>query len=768
MNSAIPPAGDSKRIARRSADNPLQLDQPDLVLERDGLRGSNSDFEELLQIFRRHRTLMLCIFLAVLIPGTAVMLMMPAAYTADATVLFDPRKRQVVSSEPVLGRAPADSQVLETVVESELQRILSRRVIDPVIEQFQLLRDPEFTQSLSAKWLASIRAWSFLSPGTKSAIADAAHALGQGPKPEGAGAVRQRVITTLLKRLNAQVQGHSTAIKIAFWSEDAAKAAAIVNAIADHYVQLSVQDSTTAVKDALATLNQRSDELRTKAAEAETAAERFRTDAHLVEDGHNGNLNSMKITAITTQLLQATADLASAQARLVQSESVAENPGASPDVLNSPVIQKLREEEAKEASALAEATSRSGTNYPIVIARQAALKAVQGRIQAEIENIIRGDQAALNGAKARVALLRDQLSDMWRQMVYNSPAEIQYHQLKVETDVRHSLYQEYLRRIQEISQQLGTAQPDTQVISSAETPIQPSWPNKVLLFPGIAFLAVTLSAGGAVLAHFLGKGFQSLEQAMDAFGDQTFVLVPQVRTQRQLRQGCCGNAWSEKSMPGGPYAEAIHSLRLHLRSSGPTFRTVLFASAVATEGKTTTAVSFARQEAFAGLKVLVIDADLRRPRVHGEHGVFEGSRPGLADVLVGEKSFDQVLQYDPKTKLMYISAGKTISSPIDLLSTPRMEEMLCEAAMRFDRVVVDSPAVIAVADARILTGLVDRTVYIVQWRRTPRNLALVAFDMLRQSGGFVVGPIFVQVDGVSKAYGGSPYIKNYMADQGHQ
>ncbi len=761
MNSAIPPAGNSNRIARIPADNPLHLGDPDLVLEREGLQPSNSDFQELLQIFRRHRTLMLSVLLVVLTLGTAVMLMLPAAYTADATVLFDPRKRQVVSSEPVLGRAPADSQVIETVVESEMQRILSRRVIDPVIEQFHLLQDPEFTLSLSDKWLASIQAWPFLSPGIKSVIADAVHALSRGPEPAGAGAAKQGVITTLQKRLSAQVQGHSTAIKITFWSEDAAKAAAIVNAIANQYVQLSVQDSTGAVKDALVTLNERSDELRTKAAEVESTAEKFRTDAHLIED-HNSNLNSMQITQITTQVLQAMGDLASAQARLVQTQSVAKNPSASPDVLSSPVIQKLREEEAKVASALAEVTSRSGNDYPMVIARQAALNAIRGRIQAEIENTIRGAQAARDGAMARVTLLRDHLSDMWRQMEQNSPAEIQYHQLKMEADVRHSLYQEYLRRIQEISQQLGTAQPDAQVISSAETPIRPSWPKKAVLIPGIAFLAATLAAGSAVLAQFMEKGFQSLDQAMGTFGDRPAVLVPRVRPQRQLRLGRCSDAWSEKSVPSGPYAEAIHSLRVQLRNSGPTFRTVLFASAVETEGKTMTAVSFARQEALAGLRVLVIDADLRRPRLHG---IFEGSSPGLAEALVGEKSFDQVLQHDPKTKLTYISAGRSVRSPVDLLSNPRMEEMLREAAIRFDRVIVDSPAVIAVADARILTGMVDRTVYVVQWRRTPRNLARMAFDMLRQSGGLVVGPVFVQVDGVSAAYGGSSYIKNYMGDR---
>ena len=757
MSSTVPPAGNSNRVARIPFDNSLQLEQPDLLYDRDGRRRSDSDLHQLLQIFRRHRTLMISVFLVVLVLGAVATLIMPAAYTADATVLFDPRKRQVVSSEPVLGRPTGDSQVLDTVVESELQRILSRRVIDPVIDQLQLSQDPEFIEPLSAKWEQSIQAWSFLPSGVRSTIDDAFRLLGLQPKPQDTASTRQIVMTTVLKRLKAEVQGHSTTIKITFWSENPAKAAAIVNAIADHYVQLSVQESTAAVRDALAILNLRSDELRTKASETETAAEKFRTVAHLIEDTHNGNLNSSQITQTTAQLLQARGDLATAEARVIASQSVAANTGASPDVLNSPVIQRLREEEAKEASALAEATSRSGSVYPLVIAHRAALYAVRSQIQAEIANIIRGNEAARDGAVARVTLLRNQLSDMWQGLEHNSAAEIQYHELKVEADVRHSLYEGYLRRIQEISQQLGTAQPDAQVLSEAETPIQASWPNKRLLFPAIAFLAVVLSAGSAVLSELLGKGFQSLERAKDMFGDQSFLLVPRVRAGRRGRSA---RGWSAK--PSGAYAEAIHSLRIQLRSSGPEFRTVLFASAVETEGKTTTPLSYARQEALAGLKVLVIDADLRRPVVQG---IFGGSGHGLVDLLAGEKSFDQVLQFDSQANLTFMSAGNAVSSPIDLLSTPKMVEVLREAAARFDRIIVDSPAVLAVADARVLTGLVDRTVYIIQWRRTPRNLALTAFDMLRRSGGSMVGPVFVQVDGGSEVYGGSSYVKTYMAER---
>jgi len=757
--SAMKPASIYGHLAKIPLDKPTDLNRSTMTFERDGLKSTQPHAVQLLEIFARHKALFLIIFLVLSMAGSAILMVVRPTYTAEATVLFDPRTRQVVNSTPVLGRFSADSQTLQTEIESELQRILSRRVVDPVIKRFDLLKDPEFSPPGLRSLLALVRAWSFLpSRWTEMLLDNIAQVGGMDNSDDGPEALRRTVIRNVFQRLRAQVQGHSTAIQISFWSDDPKKAAALVNAVADEYVQLSVRDSFTAVEEALITLGKRSDELQGKAVDAESSVEKYRNEAHLFE-GDGGSLTSMQITQFTAQLVQAEADLAAAQARLRQTESVSKNPSASPDVLASPVVQKLREEEAKESAALAEARSRSGNVYPLVIARQAGLSALREQISTEINNIIRSNQAARDGALARVIFLKSKIADVWRQVEVNSPASIHLNQLKLEASVRHSLYENFLRRIQEVSQQLGTAQPDAQVISPAEAPIRPSWPNIRILLPCIVLVSATLAAFAVACADLFGKTFRSLHQVTEVFGDQPFALVPRFATSRPSLLNWHRSPRSGVDSPDGPYRESIHSMRVQLRGLGLDNRTILFSSAVEAEGKTATAVAFARQEAQAGLKVLMIDADLRRPTLHK---TFGGSRVGLAELLAGERTFSEVLQYESLSGMAYISAGNPVLSPIDLLSNVRMQHLLREWGSQFDRIIVDSPAVLAVADGRILTGLVDRTIYIVKWGRTPRRLAFLGLEMLRQSGGRLIGPVFVQVDGLTEAYGGAAYVQNYL------
>jgi polysaccharide biosynthesis transport protein len=753
------PDSSNGRIAKREPDRTTDLSSAPMTLKPGEFRLTSPHMIDIRESVARHKVLFLIVLLVLSIGGITIILRQQPVYTAEATVVFDPRTRQIVNSSPVIGQSNVDNQNLPTTIETQLQRIRSLRVIDPVVQRFDLLKDPEFNRSQSGILFELLRSWSPLSDDWTQTLIDLAYGSGTKNTALGPDTVRQVVIMNVLNRLNAVVKGHSTAIQISFWSEDPAKAAALVNAFAAEYSQLSVKDSSAAAEEALAAMAKRSDELRDQAVNAESAVEKYRSEAHLVESG-GASLTSMQITQITSQLVQAEADLATAQSRVAQAESVSKNPSASPEVLASPVIQKLREDEAKDVAALAEAQSRSGNLYPTTISRRVELYALRAQIMTEIENIVRGSQAARDGARARVMLLNAKLGEIWRQAEQNSPAEVHLHQLALEASVRHTLYQEFLRRMQEIGQQIGTAQADAQVINPAEAPLRPSWPKTKLLIPSILLVATVLAACCAVCADLLNKNFQSLQQVVQVFGDQPIVLVPRLALPRRGLRGVGRNANGfNADTQFGAYSEAIHSLRVQLRRFGPDNRTVMFASAIESEGKTETAIAFARQEAKAGLKVLMIDADLRRPRLHR---IFGGNRIGLAECLSGEKAVRDVIQHHAASGVDYIAAGNIQSSPVDLLSNDKMLQVL--QVRGFDRIIIDSPAVLAVADARILTSLVNQTIYLVRWRLTPRHLAVLGLEMLRRSGGSIIGPVFVQVDNLTEAHGGASYVRNYLSN----
>lgn len=736
-------------LAPRDADN-VAFYTPGYGDPPDESAAGESQAAELVSIFGRNWLLFVVVFVLVLAAGTALVLSQRKSYTAETTVLFDPRDRQVVNFTPVVGALGADSGTLEMEVATELQLIQSRRVTDPVIAQFNLMHDSEFTRARTGV-LGIVQSW------FDRSILPLFSA--NPPPSEQASALdeRRRVLKAFADRLKVQEQGHSTAMQISFTAEDAQKAAAIANAIAANYVQVSVMDKSAAVQDALNALTKRSAELKDRAIAAQNAVEQYRNAHHLVE-GSAGNILSTQISEFSTQLVQAESDLAAAQARLAQvGDAKGGNGNTAAAVIASPLIAKLRELEATERGNLAQQESGFGDRYPGVAAHRSNLAALRDQINGEISNIVRSQHAAVDAAQERVNLIKQHLADIWKQAETDGDADVHLRQLKLEASVQYNLYESQLRRVQEISQEIGTAQPYAEVISAADAPELPSWPDLRVLLPAVLLIAGVFATVSVVCAEMFSRGFRTPRQVAQMFGDRQVELVPNLTPRHHL----LGSSKENREYDAfGPYAEAIHALRVRLHYLGAGNQTLLFCSALAKEGKTSTAVAFARQEAMAGTKVLMIDADLRRPNLHR---IFKGELAGLSEVLLGQRTFDETVQRDEVSGLSYLAAGNRGTSPIDLLASAKLEALLNTVAQRFDRIVIDSPPVLSVADARVLTALANRTMYIVRWGSTPRRLARLGYEVLRQSGGKVLGPIFINVDAATTPYSSAPVLRGARA-----
>jgi polysaccharide biosynthesis transport protein len=697
----------------------------------------DSPLLDMLSLFARRWRLFIVTTVVVFASGLTIILLQPPMYRADSAVMFDPRSRQVFTFTPVVSGYNENSQTLEIAMATEVKLVLSRSVVDPVIEQLGLAADPEFartTKPLPARILAWLR------PHLPWPAPPWLHTLIARIFPDriASGRAGSPVLAIFASRLKAELQGHSTVLNIAFTSRDPAKAAAIANAIAASYVQLSVKERTGAVMDALAALTKRSDELRKDVDDAELAVADYRASAHLME-GSGGNVSAAQVTELSTEIVRARTDLALAQARLVALNG---GGGGSSGELASPVIQRLRESLADAAAKLSNDQALYGANYPAVRAETAQIAALRQQIQTENSLAIQAQQAVVNAALARVRLLSGDLAEVWKQAADDSRANVRLRELELNASVKHSLYEAQLRRVQEVSLQLGAAQPYAKVISAAEIPRARSSPDLHLLVPALGIVSIGLGAAIAMAAELGNKTFNSTRQVERIFGEQTIETLPRVESRR---------SGALRLLPGrgdgryaSPYVEAIDALRVRVAALGPRQKTVLFSSALPQEGKTTAAIAFARREALAARKVLLIDADLRRASVHGTLG---GHREGLTDILLDGKSFDELCQRDPVSGLTYLAAGRYGGSPIDLLSSNGMQDLLHGCEARFDRIVIDSAPVIAVPDARVLTSLAAFTIYLVRWRSTPRRLACLGFEILRSSGGTLIGPIFVQVDG---------------------
>jgi capsular exopolysaccharide synthesis family protein len=176
------------------------------------------------------------------------------------------------------------------------------------------------------------------------------------------------------------------------------------------------------------------------------------------------------------------------------------------------------------------------------------------------------------------------------------------------------------------------------------------------------------------------------------------------------------------------------------------------------EGKSTIASALARQSARSGLKVILVDADLRRPRLHEVMGM--PNQHGLSEVLTGRANPENAIHRDQKSGLDFLPAGFGSASPPDLFRSSTMKILLEEMAAYYDLVLIDSPPVAAVSDSFTLSGIVDKSIYVIRWEETPRNVALAGIRQMLEAGGDVAGIVLSRVDVKKHARYG-------YADSGH-
>lgn len=295
------------------------------------------------------------------------------------------------------------------------------------------------------------------------------------------------------------------------------------------------------------------------------------------------------------------------------------------------------------------------------------------------------------------------------------------------------LYGSLLRHQQEIREQLDMVAPDIRIISAAVPPNRPSSPAPVLfIFPALIIASIAGSLL-AVAAERLDRGLRSAREIEDALGIPCIGLVPKLHGMGKERPH-----HYLQSKPFAVYTEAIRSVvvaTLRLGALGTRPKVILITSSVPKEGKTTLAVSFALYAAFLRPRVLLVDFDLRHPATLREFGEFDGKlKNGVFDLLNQDRPIEEVIQRIPGSSLDYLPVS---SSPVDPLRLFAGEEVLClmgQLRENYDCVVIDSPPLLAVTEARLLASMADKVLFAVQWGSTKREVAQNALSLLRNPG----------------------------------
>lgn len=692
----------------------------------------------------RHKLLIgTAILLGTGIATVAAMRMTPI-YTAEALVMLDNRQNTIVDFQQVMSGLSTELGSMQ----SEVAVLKSPAFAEKVVDKLALMNDPEFNASLrppETDWFYYLNPRNLIPDSVMGAVSGAAPAV-ELSEQEKAANQKTGVVNTVLNNLAVRPQGRSYVIAINFDSEDPRKAALVANTIAELYLVDQLDEKFKATQRATAWLEERISELRADAKAAGDAVETYRAQSGLTGTSGENTVLSQQLGELNTNYMLARTAREEAEAKQREVASLsnsARGAGVIGDVMGSPLIQALRQQEVTLQRQIADAANRYGPRHPTLVSLQKELGDLQSQMRIEAGKIVQNLSNEVEVARAREGALKASLDQLSAQRDNQQAAAVNLRTLEREAETAQTMLQAMLTRFQEVTSQTDIQEADARIASAASIPLQPSAPDKKMIVLLALLASATLGVLLAILRERFEGGYRSPHQFESATGVRGLGLVPTIPQMSRLRGSPAAYALDK---PLSAFAESMQNLRTSLLLANPDGRqkVILFTSSVPGEGKSTIAASFARVCANAGQKTIILDCDMRRKGLHGMLGL--DNKRGLYEVLSGEAAPSEVIQTDPRTGLHVIASGSGSSLPQDMLGSSRMHQLISRLALEYDRVIIDSPPVLAVSEGKLLAALADQTVFIVRWGKTNRETAMAGLKEIVEAGGEVVGVLLSQVD----------------------
>ncbi len=732
------------------------------------------NFEKLFAIARRQWRIVALCTVAFAILGFAYVFAAVPKYTAKASILIDRSNNELVSQLSNMGASVDD----DSTVLSEVEIFKSDTISFAVVDKLKLL-DNQIFMAPTQSFLGSIS--SFLSlkywfPNAETAQDDLK---------------RQFAADTLLKNMSVDRIGRTYALSISYTSESAELAAQITNGIANAYLLDKLNSKYEATRRASDWLQLRIEELRQKALDSDLAVQKFRTEHGLIQvAGNNGNslLSDQQLSELNSALITAQADTAKVQAQYDRVKAIIDSGRTDSivtDVLESSVSNELRKKYLEASKFEAEISARLGPNHVQAARLRDEMAEYKRQMFEELNRIAESYQSELAVAQAREKSLEDSVVKATNVSSAAGETQVQLRELERTADTYKNLYQTFLTRFQEATQQQSFPITNSRIIATSRVPIKPSSPIKPLV---IAFSVILgIGFGGCVGAYreFRDRFFRTGEQVRDTLSLEYIGYIPLVESKdldaseeaptspRGVQQGNPTTRYVVEH-PLSAFAETLRSAKIGIDMgiTNSSSKVIGVMSCLPGEGKSTVAINFARLLAMQGAKTLLIDADLRNPGAtravgyHAEHGILE--------MILEDKPIQNVLLLDSKTKLAFLPAvvKRRIPHSSDLLSSPRMMNLLEELRTHFDYIVLDLPPLGPVVDARAVSPLLDATLAVVEWGRTSRRVVRSTFsahpELLDKCVGVILNKVDTEKLKLYRTYGSDEYYHSRYSAYYHE
>ncbi|MBG1233222.1 GumC family protein [Aestuariivirga litoralis] len=685
------------------------------------------DLQKYYRIFNKHRRMIAGITGAAVVAAAVITFLMTPIYRATASIQID---REAMNVMKVDGLQLDDAQVGSMeFYQTQYELLGSRSLAGRVVSSMSLLNDPTFTKPKKSL-VGSVMGLLHLS----DSDADA----------DGAADTKSRQVTDrLLKVLSISPVRGSKIVKISIDHPNPATAQKLANGYAEAFIADNLDRRYDATSYARKFLEDRLQQLKVKLEDSEKQMVKYAQDQGIISIDDGKSLSSSDLEAINGKL----GDIRTERIKkeLLWKQAQATDGIGLKEILDSPAIQENLKQKAQLESEYQEKLSTFKPAFPAMLELKSRIKELDRQIGNAASAIKQSIEASYLASKGEEERLQAQLDASKNEVVDQRNRSIQYNILKREVDTNRALYDGLLQRYKEIGVAGGIGTNNVSVVDRAT---QPKDPRSPVLWLNIAIAAL----GGLVLGGLIALGldhlddsFKSPEDLERELGIAVIGIVPTPGPGSSIEQ--------EMADPRSGMAEAYRSLRtgLQFSTSEGLPRTLLMTSSKPSEGKTTTSINIAEALSHIGLSVLLIDADLRNASVHKRLGI--SNEMGLTNYLTGNKPPEEVVQATANEKLVIMTSGMLPPNPAELLIGPKFPALLTLAAESFDVVIVDGPPVMGLADAPIISNMMQATLMVVAANETTRDTAKTALRRLGQARANVIGAILNKFDLKHSGYG---------------
>ncbi|WP_243431781.1 GumC family protein [Aliamphritea spongicola] len=681
-------------------------------------------------------------------------------YRATTTLLIEAQQANVVSIEEVYGVDSSNNEYYLT----QFEILKSRQLAEKVITELNLLNNPEFNPepSFISSKVAELRE----SLGINQLLEDHLNIVQVELTDEELAAEHfQEVTDEFLKKLNVSPVRKTQLVKISFEAHDRLLSATIANAIADAYIDNDLEARLALTSKASEWLTVQLSGLRETLKASERRLQEYRDSQGIV--GQDGGLDiaNTELELVSDKLVDARRDRLALESVYRQVRAISKNnPSAFeriPAVLQHPLVQSLKGSVLVVELKKSELAKRYGAKHPKMQAAQSELDNARRSLNSQILAVVNGIESEYRAAVASEGSLKSAVNQTKSELQSINRKEYGLKELEQEVEANRQLYDTFFSRLNETNATGDLQSANARISDPAIAPRKPAKPKKALIVALAFIVSIMFGIMVAFLLQALNNTIMSAKDVEEKLHATLLGLLPLLPKRRKHAHPSYTQYLQE---PQSAFAEAVRTIRtgVVLSALDNPHKTLCVTSSIPGEGKTSTSLSLAYSLGQME-KVLLIDADMRRPSIAKAMGI-DGKAAGLSNLVAGTADVEECIHTIEDANIDVLTAGIIPPNPLELLSSQKFAKVIEQLEGRYDRIVIDTAPTQAVSDALMIGKIVGAMIYTVKADSTNQQLAKNGLKRLKEANAPVIGVVLNQLD-VKKAekygYDYSGYYDSY-------